>query len=257
MPRRLTIAAALALGFSTAAAEPVFPRGASWDWQLTEPLDLDADVAVLDLHPDLVTPAALAALKARSVYLICYVSVGTLEKTSPDRSAFPRRVIGKVYGDWPDERFLDIRRRDILLPLMRARFRRCADLGFDAVEPDNMDVHDNASGFPIGAEDTLAYLEALAREAHALGLAMAQKNVPALSEQLVRSLDFVIAESCFQDGWCEDLGPWFAAGKPVLAAEYDDRPFDRQQACAQARRLGVSMILKDRDLTKRRWGCPP
>jgi hypothetical protein len=247
-------AAMLALA-SHGHAEPVFPPGASWDWQLTEPLDLAVDVAALDLHPDLAGKNQLAALRRRGVYLICYVSIGTIEKTSPDKARFPGPVIGKVYGDWPDERFLDIRRRDILVPLMRERFRRCAELGFDAIEPDNMDVHDNESGFPIKADHTIAYVEALAAEAHALGLAIGQKNVPDLSARLVATLDFAIAESCFQDGWCERMRPWLEAGKPVLAAEYDDRPFDRAKACAFARELGLSMILKDRDLTRKRQGC--
>jgi hypothetical protein len=239
-----------------ADAKPVFPQGATWDWQLTAPLDLAADVKVFDLHPELVSPQDIAALKARGVYLICYVSIGTIEKTSPDRGRIPRKVIGKVYRDWPDERFLDIRRLDILLPLMRARFERCKKAGFDAIEPDNMDVHENDSGFPLSEADSLAYIAALAKEAHGLGLAIGQKNVPALSAKLVGKLDFAITESCFQDGWCGKMRPWLEAGKAVLAAEYDDRPFDRRKGCAEAARLGLSMILKDRDLTKKRWPCP-
>jgi endo-alpha-1,4-polygalactosaminidase (GH114 family) len=256
MLRVIVVCMALSAPSLSAHADPVFKPGASWDWQLTEPLDLDAKVEIIDLHPDLVSEADVAALKARGVYTICYVSVGTVEKTSSDRDLFPVEIVGKTYEDWPDEKFLDVSRIDLLLPIMRARFARCRDKGFDAVEPDNMDVHDNESGFSLSATDTVAYVRALAAEAHALGLAMGQKNVPALSGELVGDLDFAITESCHQDGWCNGMKPWFEAGKPVLAAEYDDRQFDLETACAEARRLNLSMILKDRDLTARRETCP-
>ena len=89
---------------------------------MTEPLDLSREVKVLDLHPELIDAADVARLNARGVRTICYVSVGTLEKTASDRHLFPSEVVGKVYEAWPDERFLDIRRLDVLVPLMKARF---------------------------------------------------------------------------------------------------------------------------------------
>jgi hypothetical protein len=256
MVRPLCAFAAFVASAAPAFCDPVFPPGAPWDWQLTEPIDLGVDAEVIDLHPDLVSKAGIAALKARGIYTICYITVGTLEKTAADSRAFPAQVVGKTYEDWPDEKFLDIRRLDLLLPIMRARFEECRAKGFDAIEPDNMDVHDNESGFPLTAADSVAYVRALAKEAHALGLAIAQKNVPDLSRDLVGDLDFAITESCHQDEWCADMKPWFDAGKPVLDAEYDDRPLDFPSACAEARRLGFSMIVKDRDLTAKRDDCP-
>lgn len=245
----------LALSSTDALAWEKFSPGESWDWQLTEPIDLERKVEVLDLHPDLVDADAMRALQARGAKTICYVSVGTLEKTSPDRDRFPKEVVGKVYGDWPDERFLDIRRLDVLLPLMKARFLACKALGFDAVEPDNMDVHENESGFPISEEHVASYVLALAKIAHEAGLAIGQKNVPELTGRFVGTLDFAIAESCFQDGWCEELAPYVAAGKAVFDAEYLDRPLDLAAACRVARALDISMIVKDRDLTRESRAC--
>lgn len=249
----------LAVGSLFLSAEAVarekFPVGEGWDWQLTEPVDLSREVAVMDLHPELVDAGDIRAVEARGVKTICYVSVGTLEKTAPDRDKFPAKVVGKVYADWPDERFLDVRRLDVLLPLMGERFAACKALGFDAVEPDNMDVHDNDSGFPVSEADTVAYLLALAQLAHAQDLAIGQKNVPELTEKLVDSFDFAITESCFQDGWCERMAPYVASGKAVLDAEYLDRPLDLAAACASAKALGISMIAKDRDLTKEFRAC--
>ncbi|MDQ6433404.1 endo alpha-1,4 polygalactosaminidase [Mesorhizobium sp. LHD-90] len=246
----------LALVSTDALAWEKFSPGESWDWQLTDPVDLERKVDVLDLHPELVQADILRALKSRGVKAICYVSVGTLEKTSPDRGRFPKEVVGKVYGDWPDERFLDIRRLDVLLPLMKARFEVCKALGFDAIEPDNIDVHENDSGFPVSAGHVEAYVLALAMAAHELDLAIGQKNLPELTEELVESLDFAVTESCFQDGWCEQMVPYVAAGKAVFDAEYLDRPLDLAAACETAKALGLSMIAKDRDLTRTLRSCP-
>lgn len=245
----------IATGVAAAADTGSFLPRATWDWQLTEPLDLSRTANVLDLHPDLVSPADLAELKARGLKTICYVSVGTLEKTASDLEDFPKAVIGKVYGDWPDERFLDIRRRDVLVPLMRKRFQRCKALGFDAIEPDNMDVHANDSGFDISADDTVAYVRGLAEEAHRMGLAIGQKNVPELTGAFIDVLDFAITESCFQDGWCDDVLPYARAGKAIFSAEYIDRPLDMAAACAYAARHGLSLIAKDRHLTRKYRGC--
>lgn len=238
------------------ASQPLPAPGASWDWQLSTPTGFAVRVRILDTDPDLITAARIARLKRRGVYPVCYVSIGTWENWREDKAAFPPAVLGKTYGAWPDERFLDIRRLDILLPLMRARFARCGRMGFAAVEADNMDVHDNDSGFPITRADTLRYVSALARMAHRMGLAMAQKNVPDLSGQLVHVLDFAITESCIRDGWCAKMAPWRKAGRPILDAEYVERPLNLKRACRDAARFGLSLIVKTRDLTRWRKSCP-
>jgi hypothetical protein len=228
----------------------------SWDWQLTEPADLNRSVDVIDLHPDLVAPEDLDMLRNKGIVTICYVSVGTLERESSDRADFPAEVIGNTYEDWPDERFLDIRRIGILQPIMQARFESCKTMGFDAIEPDNMDVHDNDSGFPITAEHSIAYVRLLAATAHGLGLKIGQKNVPDLTADLIDAFDFAIAESCYQDRSCKSYSAYSAAGKAVFDAEYSDRPIHFSKACNVAKKYGISMILKDRDLTAPALWCP-
>ncbi len=222
--------------------------GAAWDWQLGEPVRAPQGVAVFDTDPDTVSVRDIQRLNGRGVYTICYVSVGTLENYRDDRRDFPASVVGRVYGDWPDERFLDVRRLDVLLPLMRARFQQCKEMGFAAIEPDNMDVYDNESGFALSRRDGVRYIRALADMAHGMGLGIGQKNVPEITGQLVGMMDFVITEDCFADGWCGDVSAYIAAGKPVLAAEYTDTGVDWGAACAFAHQNGYSMILKDRDL---------
>ena len=250
------ILAALTWGLAfSGAGRAAPPPGVAWDWQLGDEVRLHEGMAAYDLDPDGPAAARVRALSAAGVYTICYVSVGTLETYRDDAADFPPEVVGRVYGDWPDEKFLDVRRLDVLLPLMAARFRRCRALGFAAVEPDNIDVFQNDSGFPLSRADGLRYIRALADLAHGMGLEIGQKNVPELTGDLVGTMDFAIAESCWQDGWCAEMAPYVAAGKPVFDAEYADRPIDWGQACADAARGRISMILKERDLTAPRRGC--
>ncbi len=231
--------------------------GTAWDWQLSEPADLSRSVDVLDLDPGLVMPGQSTALHRRGVRtLICYVSVGTAEDYRDDIAAFPAEVLGRRYDDWPAERFVDIRRLDILLPIMQARFDICRTLGFDAIEPDNMDVADNDSGFDIAPADTLRYLRALSDMAHDMGLGIGQKNLGGMAAQLEPMFDFAITEDCLADGWCDQMAPYLAAGKAILAAEYDVDPADRLAKCEQAKTIGLSLIFKTPDLDSTGSGCP-
>ncbi len=230
--------------------------GAAWDWQLSEPVRPPLGVAVFDTDPDSVTRAEIAALNAAGVYTICYVSVGTMETYRSDVSLFPAGVVGKRYEEWPDEFFIDIREPYTIPAIMQQRFMKCAMKGFQAVEPDNMDVYRNDSGFNLTREDTLAYLRMLVQAAHSVNLEIGQKNVPELTGELVEMMDFVITEDCFADGWCGDVSAYIAAGKPVFAAEYTDTGVDWGAACAFARANNYSMILKDRDLSAALETCP-
>lgn len=167
-------APAAVLGFATSAFGQA--SGTARDWQIGRSPDLGAPASVLGLDPDTVSAAEVKALAARGILTVCYVSVGTVEDWRADAADFPAEAVGRPYTGWPGERFLDIRRRDLLLPLIEARFRRCAEAGFGAVEPDNIDLHINDTGFSIAADDVVAYVRDLARVAHALGLRIAQKK---------------------------------------------------------------------------------
>ncbi len=249
------LAAIFALFSSTLAAHAAPNVGAVWDLQYADDVKIRKGVLVYDLDPDNVTRRLISKLKARGIYTLCYVSVGTLENYRDDIADFPAIVVGKTYGDWPDEKFLDVRDLKTLLPLMKRRFQRCKDMGFDAVDPDNMDVYDNDSGFDLSPSDGVRYIKALARIAHGMGLEIGQKNVPALTPKLVNTLDFVVSESCFQDGWCHQVSPYISAGKPVFDVEYDDRPIRFGKTCKAAQKMGISMVLKHRILSKYVRNC--
>lgn len=209
---------------------------------------------ILDLDPDAVTREQVAALSARGIMTICYVSVGTVEDWRADAGQFPEAVIGRRYGEWPDERYLDMRAQDVLLPLMEARFQTCKDKGFDAIEPDNMDIYDHNTGFGLTAGDAIAYVKALADLAHGMGLQIGQKTAPELVPDLEPVLDFVLFEECHEQGYCAAAAPYVAAGKPALNTEY--RLWGQRAACAEAQALGLATIFKRRELGVWRKTCP-
>ncbi len=221
--------------------------GLRWQWQLTGPIDLDVPVEVMDI--DLDVPATVVdALHRRGVRVICYISVGSYEDWRADAARFPAEVLGNAYEGWPGERWLDIRRLDVLAPILRARLDRCAAKGFDGVEPDNLMVYPEDTGFAITYADNIAYARWLAAEAHARGLAIGLKNGPDMVTDLVEEYDFAIVEEAFDQGFAEAFVPFVARGKAVFAAEYTDTAVDWPRACARARQLGFSLILKHRDL---------
>jgi hypothetical protein len=247
-----------------ATGQPSFSSGGAWQpargttfqVQFEGDLDLSVEAEVYDIDmfdSDADTVAALHALGRKAV---CYISVGSWENWRPDADQFPEEVIGNAYDGRPGEKWLDIRRVDLLTPIMRARLDLCAAKGFDGVEPDNIEIFDNDSGFPISYVEQLEYATWLANEAHARGLAIGLKNAPDMAADVQPYFDFAVTEDCFEYGWCEMLSPFLEAGKPVFAIEYTDTDVDFEAACRQADQLGLSMLLKNRDLDAFLFSCP-
>jgi len=230
--------------------------GATWDWQLSDPRDLSRDVAVLDLDWEATTPAQVAALHARGVKVVCYVSVGTLEPGRPDEADYPAAVKGAFWAEW-GEWYVDIRAA-ALRSVVARRLDACRGAGFDALEPDNMDSWEggSATGFPLTRADGLDFARWLAAEAHGRGLAIVQKNTAPLTADLAALYDGALTEDCFADGWCADVAAYAAAGKPVFMAEYSDTAVNFAAACAWGQPRGYSPILKDRALTAALTRCP-
>ncbi|MEU6812109.1 endo alpha-1,4 polygalactosaminidase [Streptomyces sp. NPDC046831] len=229
------------------------PRpGTPWQWQLSGRLDTSVDVPVYDIDGFDHTRAAVAALFRQGRRVICYVSTGAWEEFRPDAGEFPAAVLGEGNG-WQGERWLDIRRTDVLGPLMAARLDMCREKGFDAVEPDNMDGYRNRTGFPLTAADQLRYNRLVARLAHDRGLSVGLKNDLAQIPELVGEFDFAVDEQCAQYGECDALTPFVAAGKAVFHVEYEVPP---SRFCAQSRRLGLSSLQKKYELGAWRRACP-
>ncbi|MFF4904197.1 endo alpha-1,4 polygalactosaminidase [Streptomyces sp. NPDC001260] len=237
---------------SRASAPRWRPRpGVAWQWQLSGRIDTSVDAPVYDIDGFDRSGATVAALHRKGRKVICYLSTGAWEDWRPDAKKFPRSVIGKGNG-WKGERWLDIRRTNVLEPLMAARLDMCRDKGFDAVEPDNMDGYRNTTGFPLTAADQLRYNRLLAKLAHDRGMAVGLKNDLDQIPRLVKDFDFAVNEQCAQYGECAALKPFVEADKAVFHVEYE---LPTSRFCAQSRRLKLSSMLKKYELGAWRRAC--
>jgi hypothetical protein len=195
------------------------PAQLTWYWQLQGKVSNGQPVAAYDIDGFETGATQVSALHALGKHVICYIDVGTAENFRPDYSSFPASVLGKSNG-WPGEKWIDIRKLEVVEPIMAQRFERCREKGFDAVEPDNIEAFENESGFPITAAQQLTYNEWVADQVHSLGMAVLQKNDPQQTPELEPYFDGALSEQCNQYHECEALTPYVAAGKPVLNAEY-------------------------------------
>ncbi|MFJ6217078.1 endo alpha-1,4 polygalactosaminidase [Streptomyces sp. NPDC092296] len=228
------------------------PRpGTSWQWQLSGRIDTSVDAQVYDIDGFENSAATVATLHAQGRRVICYINTGAWEDYRPDAGSFPASVLGKGNG-WGGEKSLDIRRTDVLLPLMAKRFDMCRAKGFDAVEPDLAENYHEDTGFPLTAADQLAYNRAIAALAHRRGLAVGLKNDLDQIPQLVGDFDFAVNEQCAEYEECDGLTPFIRAGKAVFNAEYN---VSTDHFCANARRLRISATAKRLELGAWRKTC--
>ncbi len=238
--------AALAMG----AGHWAPPADLTWYWQLQGRIDNGMSVAAYDIDGFDTSAAEVARLHTLGRHVICYIDVGTWENWRPDAHRFPRRLLGRSDG-WPGERWLDIRALRALEPIMTARFRMCARKGFDALEPDNIEVAGQHSGFPITRRRQLRYARWVAGEAHRLGLAVFQKNDPGQVRALQPYFDGALVEQCNQYSECGAYRSYLRAGKPVLNAEYRRRLYPR--FCTADNRAGIMGALYNLALNGRRF----
>jgi hypothetical protein len=231
----------------------------SWQWQFnTEagPVDLTvaADIYTLDMFDT--SAASVQALHKSGRRAVCYISVGSWEDWRPDAADYPPILLGNAYIGWEGERWVDIRRLDLLGPILGKRLDQCKAKGFDGVEPDNLDGYQTDTGFELTPADQIAVNRWFAAEAHARGLGIGLKNDPEQIDELVAHFDWAITEDCFDQGWCHATQPFLDAGKAVVALEYTDTGMTLAILCPQADALGIYALLKTRALDAQRQVCP-
>jgi hypothetical protein len=191
------------------------------------------------------------------VYSICYIN--GFQSQPGDTSTWLERhpdLVLKAGGrpvidpNWPDEILFDTtssERRDAILEILQPTLERCAKSGFDAVEIDNLDSF-TRSGGAISADDNIALASAYASRAHALGLAIGQKNTGEFSARLHDSVgfDFAVAEECHRFDECQLYRAVY--GETVIDIEYaDDLRGTFAEACADPE-SPRAMVLRDRRL---------
>ncbi|MEV4222296.1 endo alpha-1,4 polygalactosaminidase [Nonomuraea sp. NPDC049725] len=221
-------------------------------------LYVDGDVAG---DNSTVNTAAVKAIHARGAKAVCYVDAGSIEDYRPDYKQFADwhkrnggSLLGKPFSeDFPDERWANINndrgQRDFLLKMMEARVAKCAQAGFDGVEFDVVNAHEEGravTGWNISAATQLTYNRALAAIAHKHGLAAALKNNLSQAAELEPYFDFAVNESCFSYDECGELKPFVKAGKPVFHVEYGLSP---ASFCRKAVAASFNSIKKAADLS--------
>ena len=228
------------------------PLGSTLQVQFDGDVDQTVQASVYDLDAFDTDAATVSSLHGLGRHVICYGDAGTWEKWRPDAGLYPKEVKGKSNG-WPGERWLDVRRLDVLGPILNARLDLCVAKGFDAVEFDNVDGYANRTGFDLTGADQLTFDRWLADAAHSRGLGVGLKNDLDQVPQLASSFDFSIDEQCAQYKECDALSPFVAAGKPVFEIEYK---LKTSRFCAQAAALGFAAMRKHLSLNAWRDPCP-
>jgi Glycoside-hydrolase family GH114 len=239
------------------------PVDAGFDYQIGGDYPLPGGVSVVsrDWFSGQAAPAP--------AYSICYVNAFQSQADEsgverPDeRSNWPRKLLLSRLGDdpnWGGEYLVDIStatKRRRAAARVGQMIERCARKGYQAVEYDNLDSWTRFDGTPLaarvpfGKRHALLYAKQLATRAHALGLAVGQKNTPGVTAAQARwvGFDFAIAEECARYHECGRYRR--VHGLRVIAIEYRRRDFRR--AC---RTVGddISVVLRDRLV--RRPGSP-
>ncbi len=220
-----------------------------WDIRLSDS-DLSGlpSISVLEIDGAEAIAEDVVWLRDRGILPICYINAGAWEEWRDDADLYPENILGAAYPGWEGERFVDIRRLDVLGPILEARLDDCAAKGFVAVDPDNVDTYDADTGFPLSEADQVEFNRWLAQAAHARGLAIGQKNAPELAEDLAGTFDFAVTEDCVVDTWCADMEPYATLGKPVLMVEYTDRGLSVEEPCDMAEGTFGAVVIKERDL---------
>jgi hypothetical protein len=219
--------------------------------------DMDFDYQIGGAYPPPSQVRAVARDRsekpARGLYNVCYVNAF---QAQPDalrwwRGHHPDLLLRDGHGrlvideDW-DEALLDLSTAD-----KRARLAKivgpwidgCADDGYQAVEPDNLDSYERSHGL-LKPADAVAFARLIAERAHAAGLAVGQKNTAELlPRHAAVGFDFAVAEECARYDECGAYASAYAGR--VFVIEY--RAADFTRACrAWGKRL--SIVLRDLDV---------
>lgn len=258
---RGTVLAALAcvLGAATASAYAPPPVNAGFDYQIGGDYPLPAGVGVVSR--DWFSGRAAAD----PVYSICYVNAFQTQADEPgtdrpdERSNWPRSLVLSKLGDdpnWGGEYLINIStqsKRQRAAAWVGQMISGCAAGGYEAVEFDNLDSWTRFDGTPLarrvpfGKRDAVAFAALITARAHALGLAVGQKNTVELNarQRNRAGFDFAIAEDCAR--WHE-CGEYVRAyGDHVIAVEYRRPMFARTCAAIGDR---VSVVLRDRMVSR-------
>ena len=227
--------------------------GMSWQMQYSGTIDTSLNVQIYMLDMFGTSATTIRGLQARGVKVFCYIDGGSWESYTPDAANFPASIIGKEVGGWPDEKWLDIRSKTLLWPIMRARLDLAKQKGCDGIYHDWADSYAGDTGFPLTAQDQLVYnRDFWVAEAHARGLSVGLINDLVQVKDLVTYYDWAVNEQCAEYGECGSLKPFIDANKPVFSLNYSG---NTSTVCAALNALNFDAIFKEVNLGAYRLPC--
>ncbi|WP_322089343.1 endo alpha-1,4 polygalactosaminidase [Burkholderia sp. BCC1999] len=247
-----SVAAAAMRASPAAGWKPLVP-GTSWQWQIDgntineTVLDrVNNPRKMIDVDMERTDAATIQRLKARGVYVVCYMETGGREDGRGDADQFPGSVLGYPVEGYEDhERWLDIRQTKILMPIMLARLDQARKKGCDGIEPDLDDGYRQETGFPLTRDDQLRYNTALIAAAHDRGMSMGLKNGSGIAVAMAKVADWALNEECNKFNECGGYASFIALNKAVFNVEYT-HPDDMTLAdfCPADNRANFDGILK-------------
>jgi hypothetical protein len=244
---------------------PLAP-GTAWQWQLTGTvnetvLDGVSGPKMYDIDMFNAQAALITRLKAKGIYVVCYVESGDWAQARPDAGDYAPSILGKAIDGFPDEKFVNINALDspagptgkTLRQIMAARLDMAKTKGCDGIEPDLDDLHTYNTGFSINENQMVAYNKAIIDMGHARGMTVGLKNGASGGQfeqkMLQAGADWALNEECNQFDECDGYELFIAAGKAVFQVEYldnQDVPYSGANGtCAKNNTANFDGIVKD------------
>jgi hypothetical protein len=197
-----------------------------------------------DIDAETTDTATIARLKAKGIYVVCYLETGAWENYRHDAGQFPESVKGRNMSGYPDERWIDIRQTTVLKPIMVARFTAAKAKGCQGIEPDLDDSYTENTGFPLTKQDQLAYNRAMIDEVHKLGMTMGLKNGPGIAADMAPYADWALNEQCNQYNECGGYKAFIDRGKAVFQVEYSSERATVASFCPKDNAANFDGLLK-------------
>lgn len=235
--------------FDTSFAKS-FRRDASWHIQFSW-IQVAASREVYDVDLFDTERSKIQDLKSQGIVVICYFSAGTREDWRPDKNLFSDEVMGDALSDWEGENWIDVRNRKVR-QIMQSRIILAKYKWCDGIDPDNVNGHENATGFSLTKNDLLHYNRFLVREAHVRGMMIWLKNSQSLIAEMGKKYDFFINESCYSFDECSAYES-IAKNKPILIMEYEE---PNPVFCQNAKEHGFVLQYFSRALDTKSQKCP-
>ncbi len=230
----------------------LFKPKETWYWQLEGKINLSKNVKIYDVDLFKITKEEIKKLHEKGIKVICYFNAGAYEDYRNDSNLFPKTIIGKTLTEWKDEKWIDIRKINLIEPIITERMNIAVEKNCDAIEPDNIEGYQNPTGFKITYEDQIKYNKYLAEEAHKRNLSIALKNDIEQIKDLIDYYDLAINEQCFEYEECKLLLPFIKQDKAVLGVEYN---LKLKEFCKKAEEYNFSWLKAEYSLNGTTKSC--